>query len=134
MSGNHISRRHLLRNSTAGFAGLALSALAQEESGPLVPKQPHFKPRAKSVIYLSMNGGPSQVDTFDYKPELQKNDGKSADLVGGGTTSRLARKGKLWGSPWEFSQHGESGLHISELLPNIARHADDLVVRSHRRQ
>ena len=130
-SRDQFSRRRFIRNSTTSFAGLALSALAHEmaaaeEQGPLDPKQPHFKARAKSVIYLSMNGGPSQVDTFDYKPELQKNDGKSANAVGGGTASRLARKGKLWGSPWQFSQHGESGLHISELFPNVAKHADDL--------
>ena len=128
---DQFSRRCFIRNSTTSFAGLALSALAHElaaaeERGPLDPKQPHFKARAKSVIYLSMNGGPSQVDTFDYKPELQKNDGKSANAVGGGTASRLARKGKLWGSPWQFSQHGKSGLHISELFPNVAKHADDL--------
>ena len=134
-SANHddcLSRRRLIH---ASFAGLALNALAQEfspaaesKTGPLDPKKPHHKPRAKSVIYLSMNGGPSQVDTFDYKPDLQKNDGKTSEAVGGGTGSRIARKGNLWGSPWEFSQHGESGLHISELLPNIARHADDLCV------
>ena len=75
-----------------------------------------------------MSGGPSQVDTFDYKPVLQKNDGKSAENIGGGTPSREVRKGALWASPWEFSQHGQSGLPISELFPHLARHADDLCI------
>lgn len=144
MSGNHsenifgeVTRRQLIRTSTAGIAGLALSVLAHEDLAVAdenitadQPKSgmPHFRPRAKSVIYLSMNGGPSQVDTFDYKPVLQKSDGKSAEVVNGGTASRLARKGKLWASPWKFSQHGQSGLHLSELFPHIAKHVDDLCI------
>ena len=130
-----LSRRQLIRQSTAGIAGLALGVLAHEntvaaseQAATSTGKQPHFQQRAKAVIYLSMSGGPSQVDTFDYKPVLQKSDSKSADAVGGGTGSRLARKGKLWASPWKFSQHGESGQYISELLPNIAGHADELCI------
>ncbi|MEK6235297.1 MAG: DUF1501 domain-containing protein [Planctomycetales bacterium] len=129
-----LSRRQLMRASSAGLAGLALNVLAREnsvtaedhDSSPQPrPGKPHIQPRAKAVIYLSMSGGPSQVDTFDYKPVLQKNDGKAAEEVGGGTASRLARKGKLWASPWKCSRHGESGLHISELFPRVAGHADD---------
>ncbi len=138
MSGKHsqhafceFSRRQLLRASSAGIAGLALNVLAHENHATAddhITGEAHHRPRAKSVIYLSMSGGPSQVDTFDYKPVLQKSDGKSADMVNGGTASRLARKGKLWASPWKFSQHGESGLHVSELLPHTAKHVDDLCV------
>lgn len=93
---SELTRRELIRQSTAGVAGLALGVLAHENTvlaskndSASTKKQPHFRPRAKSVIYRSMSGGPSQVDTFDYKPALQKSDGKSADAVGGGTPSRL---------------------------------------------
>jgi len=101
------------------FAGLAASA-AQAGGSPLMPKPPHFPARAKRVIFLCMSGGPSHVDTFDYKPKLAADSGKSAASAG-----RLAR-GTLLGSPWNFSQHGQSGLWISELFPEVARHADDL--------
>ena len=120
-----LTRRHLLKSASSGVGYLAFAALAHEQAlgetkataGPLSPKQPHFKPRAKRVIFLSMRGAPSHVDTFDYKPQLAKDDGKPG---------RFGRGGKLLGSPWEFNQHGKSGLWISELLPEIATHADEL--------
>jgi hypothetical protein len=126
------SRRDALKTLWAGFgytafAGLAARAAAKEaaKAGPLAPKPPHFAPRAKHVIFLCMNGGPSHVDTFDYKPELQANNGKSVTNRGRGVPA------KLLASPWKFSQHGKSGLWISELFPEIAKHADDLcLVRS----
>jgi hypothetical protein len=112
----------------AAFAGLAARAASPEapaKGDPLAPKQPHFGARAKHVIFLCMNGGPSHVDTFDYKPELQKNDGKSVSVRDRG------RDAKLLASPWKFSQHGKGGLWISELFPGVAKHADDLcLVRS----
>ena len=122
-----LSRRDTLKSISSGFGYLAFSALAhqqaQAESGgridPLAPKNSHFPARAKRVIFLSMRGAPSHVDTFDYKPFLQKDDGKS------GRSGRLSNR-KLMGSPWSFSQHGKSGLWMSELLPGLARHADDL--------
>lgn len=123
-----LSRRQALKSISSGFGYLAFAALAHEralaESGgtgrnPLAPKAPHFPARAKRVIFLSMRGAPSHVDTFDYKPQLQKDSGKT------GPQGRF-RNSKLMGSPWEFSQHGQSGLWISELMPEVARHADDL--------
>ena len=81
------SRRQMLRNASAGFGALALHGLLGLESrgaihsqGPLSPKQPHFKPKAKRVIFLFMHGGPSHVDTFDYKPLLTRDDGKPPRL------------------------------------------------------
>jgi len=122
------SRRNALRTLSSGFGYLAFATLAHEqalaESGyagrnPLAPKPPHLIPRAKRVIFLSMRGGPSHVDTFDYKPELNASTGKA------GRYGRL-RGSTLLGSPWAFSQHGESGLWISELFPQLAAHADEL--------
>ena len=118
------TRRDLLKSTSSGVGYLAFAALAHEQAlaeskavGPLAPKKPHFPSRAKRVIFLSMRGAPSHVDTFDYKPKLGKDNGKAG---------RFGRGRKLLGSPWEFSQHGKSGLWISELLPEIARHADEL--------
>ncbi len=85
-------------------------------SNPLAEKQPHFPARAKRVIFMFMQGGPSHLDTFDYKPALQKADGRGEG------------KGKLLASPFEFAQHGHSGLHISSLYPRLAEHADDLCI------
>ena len=123
------SRRHFLQSTSSGFGYLAFSALstwAAEQSStalvsPLAPKQPHFAPRAKRVIFLCMKGAPSHVDTFDYKPQLIKDNGKDSGRGRGGPATLLA-------SPWKFSQHGRSGLYISELFPEVAKHADDLCV------
>jgi hypothetical protein len=115
------SRRHFLQTTSSGFGYLAFSALstwaAQSSSSPLAPKPAHFIQRAKRVIFLFMPGAPSHVDTFDYKPKLTADTGKVADYGRGAT---------LLGSPWEFKQHGRSGLHISSLFPNVAQHADKL--------
>src|SRR5690606_27458303 len=86
----------------------------------LAERAPHFPARAKRVIFLCMNGGPSHVDTFDYKPELNKRSGGSGGGKLGGAN--------LLGSPFQFAQHGESGLWISEVFPHLARHADELCV------
>lgn len=113
------SRRLALQTMSTGFGYLAFRAMstmaAAEERNPLSPKAPHFTPRAKRVIFFCMGGGPSHVDTFDYKPKLSSDTGKDAKGYA-----------KLLGSPWEFSQHGESGLPISSLFPEVAKHADDL--------
>jgi len=124
---SHVSRRLMLKSVSAGFgymafAGLATEAAAAEYKSPLAPKSPHHEPRAKRVIFLSMRGGPSHVDTFDYKPELAKFDGKTS-------TAKYNGKGggrKLMKSPWKFNKCGESGLPISELFPHLSKHADDL--------
>ncbi|NNE90712.1 MAG: DUF1501 domain-containing protein, partial [Verrucomicrobiales bacterium] len=117
-----LSRRQALQTTASGFGYLAFSALgtmaARAAENPLMAKAPHFSPKAKRVIFLCMRGGPSHVDTFDYKPQLQKDDGKT------GTGGRGFAK--LLASPWEFKQHGQSGLPISGLFPEVAKHADDL--------
>ena len=125
------SRRDALKAFSAGFgytafAGLAARAAEKEapKAGPLTPKTPPLAARAKHVIFLCMSGGPSHVDTFDYKPKLNTDNGKSMNNGRGGS-------GKLLGSPWKFAQHGKSGLWISELFPEVAKHADDLcLIRS----
>ena len=123
-----VSRRQLLKQSACGFGYLALAGLAAEQAkaatsaGPLAPKTPHFAPKAKRVIFMFHQGGPSHVDTFDYKPALAVDDGKSPSTTGfykGGNR-------KLMQSPFKFSQHGESGLPISELFSNVAKHADKI--------
>jgi len=128
------SRREMLHRCGFGMGALALSNLmAQEpESGlsPLAPRKPQFPGKAKRVIHLFMNGGPSQIDTFDPKPALQRHVGKRiTDGPGNGANRRTA--GVALPSPFEFKRHGQSGLEISELFPNVAKHADDLcVIRS----
>ena len=121
------SRRSILRTTACGFGYLALADLltkshaaevaAEHYESPLAPKQPHFAPKAKRVIFLYMQGAPSHVDTFDYKPALYKADGKS---MGGGRS--------LLAPQWKFNKQGKSGLPISELFPNVARFADDLCI------
>jgi hypothetical protein len=126
------TRRDFLKHTSNGFGYLALAALAQQDAlravgtagvGPLSPKNPHFAAKAKRVIFLCMQGGPSHVDTFDYKPKLQKDAGKGAPSAAG-------RYGKadLLASQWEFKKHGRSGLYVSSLFPNVAKHADELCV------
>ena len=122
------SRRQLLQGAACGFGSLAFSAI----NGMADDLNSHHAPRAKRVIFLFMHGGPSQVDTFDYKPELSARNGQVLPFDPAKNLDPTAtRQAKLLGSPWKFSQHGQSGLHVSELFPNVARHADDLcVVRS----
>ncbi|MCY2981055.1 MAG: DUF1501 domain-containing protein [Planctomycetota bacterium] len=105
------------------------SVLATEDANRLAPMLPHFRPKAKRVIFLFMWGGPSHVDLFDPKPQLIKEDGKALSPQSVG--SNKSELGNLLASPFQFSQHGESGVWISELLPNLARHADKIcVIRS----
>jgi hypothetical protein len=118
-----MTRRDLLKTVSAGFgwlafSGLAAEAAAAESRSVLAPKAPHFPARAKRVIFLCMQGGPAHMDTFDYKPKLSADSGKPGVSKGGGA--------KLLGSPFQFSQRGQSGLWISELFPNVAKHADEL--------
>ena len=130
------SRREFLARSAVGFGGLALAGLLSEASAatgshanPLAPRPGHLPARAKRIIFLFMKGGPSQLDTFDYKPLLQRDHGKPLPIEGPRLIKRAT--GQLLGSPWKFQQHGDSGITISELFPHIATCADDLcVVRS----
>ena len=111
-----------------GFFGSA--ARADEPGSPLKEREPHFPAKAKHVVFLFMNGAPSQVDTFDPKPALTKYHGMpySGELTVGSNNRPI---GNLMQSPFEFKKHGRSGLEISSIFPNIAHHADDLcVIRS----
>ena len=123
------TRRDFLRASACGFGHLALSAMAASGSQGSGPPGPHFAPRAKRVIFLFMWGGPSHVDLFDPKPRLTQDSGETLHGVDVGSEKETV--GQMLGSPFQFKQHGASGQWISELFPNLARHADELcVVRS----
>jgi len=140
------SRRDFLFRAGAGFGGIALAGLMAEAARadgakarpiidptrPLAARPPHFAPKAKRVIFLFMYGSPSQVDTFDYKPDLLRLDGKPvpdsfkrADKVGGVFN---ACKDELMAGPWKWKRHGEGGLWVSDLLPETAKVADHLCV------
>ncbi len=131
-----INRRDLLKQSAAGFGMLALADLlsgsgktahgANRAQNPLSPQEPHFPARAKRVIFLFMHGGPSQVDTFDYKPKLDEDDNKPLPFDKPRVFS--SQTGTLLKSPWKFSQHGESGAWVSSLFPHVAKHVDDLCI------
>src|ERR1051325_6671634 len=116
------SRREWLARSGAAFGLLALADLLSAQSALATQlnavRPPHFVPRAKRVIFLYMPGGPSQLDLFDPKPRLAKDNGKPLPFE----KPKLERTktGNLLASPWTFSKHGESGIEVSELLPNIA--------------
>jgi hypothetical protein len=123
-----LSRRQVLKSAGTGFGYLALAGLMGQQSskvqaasdpvskpGLLAPRPPHFPAKAKRIIFLFMNGAISQMDTFDYKAQLQKDDGKVGP--GGGT---------LVASKFKFAQHGQTGTWISELYPHVAKHVDDL--------
>lgn len=137
-SSENLSRRELLSRSGMGFGAIALQHLLGESAcgdaasasgvNPLLPKLPHFAAKAKRVIHIFANGGPSHVDTFDPKPSILKYAGQPLP----GETPRTERKtGALYPSPFKFKKYGECGLEVSELFENVARHADDLcVVRS----
>ncbi len=122
------SRRDLLKASSAAFGHLALLGLlgeqARADGSPLAIKQPHFEPKAKRVIFLFMHGGPSQVDTFDYKPLLARDHGKPLPFARPKVVS--SETFNLLKSPWEFKQYGESGMWVSDLFPEVARKVDDI--------
>ncbi len=135
------TRREFLWEAGAGFTGLALTYLLDRDgffgkmawaggrspdlADPRAPRPPHFPARAKSVIFLFMYGGPSQVDTFDFKPELQKRDGEKVKIE---IRRHQFVEGSLLASKRSFARHGRSGIWISDLFPHLARCADDLAV------
>src|SRR6476661_7007993 len=130
-----LNRRDWLRQSAAGFGSLALAGLLNAEAGPargaeagtgnpLAPRASHFAPRARRVIFLFMHGGPSQVDTFDYKPLLERDHGKPLPFAKPRVVS--SQTGNLLRSPFKFDRHGGSGAWVSELFPHVARCVDDL--------
>jgi hypothetical protein len=133
---SRLPRRDALVRLGGGFGGLALAALlgnadraataaAPADGFNLLSKSPHHAPKARAVIQLFMHGGPSHVDLLDPKPELSRLDGKPPP---GEVADDENRTSYLMGSPFKFSRHGESGLEFSEVLPGIARHADDIAV------
>ncbi|MCX7664501.1 MAG: DUF1501 domain-containing protein [Gemmataceae bacterium] len=133
-----LNRREMLIRSGLGIGNLGLLSLLAHETAratdtqvglnPLAPKQPHFKAKAKRVIHIFANGGPSHVDTFDPKPSLQKYAGKALPVPNKPTERKT---GAALPSPFKFQKYGKSGLEISELFANTARHADDIcVIRS----
>jgi hypothetical protein len=122
----------MLLRCANGFGSVALAALLAEdgrtaETGPAL-KNLHHRARARNVIFLYMDGGPSQVDTFDYKPLLEKYDGKDPHSVFKVEPTQFNNVGKVMASPWKFRQYGASGLRVSDLLPHTATCADDLCV------
>ena len=124
-----LSRRELLRTTGTGLGLLALPSLLEGSGGPLTPKSAGFGPRAKHIIHVYLNGGPSQVDTWDPKPELTRWGGRKLP-IGNLTTER--ETGVALASPFTFRQYGESGLWCSEVFHRTASfHADRLcVIRS----
>lgn len=128
------TRRKFLERAGLGCGSLALTNLLLQEgivsgqaseSNPLAERRAHYTPRAKAVIWLFQTGSPSQVDTFDYKPELQKRDGQ--DLAGADPkTGFFTTSGKCLKSPFQWSQQGQSGAWVSEIFPQMSKHVDDM--------
>ena len=140
-----VTRRELFGRAGSGIGAIALASLLKEDlfsieppsalplrqtQGPLAPKQPHFVPKARNIIFLHMVGAPSQLDLLEYKPELQKYDGKPCpeQLLDGQRFAFLRGELKLMGARFKFAKHGQSGMEISELLPSLAEVADQIAV------
>jgi hypothetical protein len=133
-----LSRRDMLRNCANGFGALALAALLGDRAygatpsmamSPLLPRAPHYAPKAKSIIFLYMDGGVSQVDSFDPKPRLRAEHGKPFAMKMEPT--QFDNNGSTFGNPWDFHQYGQSGAWVSDMFPHVAQHVDDLcIVRS----
>jgi hypothetical protein len=128
-----MNRRDMLRRAGGGFASIGLAGVLADQGllaaeSPLVPKPSHTKPKAKRIIHLFMNGGPSQVDTFDPKPALEKYHGQRPP---GAERKTERRTGGLFKSPFKFKQSGQSGIPVSEIFPEVAKCIDDIcVIRS----
>jgi hypothetical protein len=135
-----LSRRELLKRAGNGIGLLALATLLKDQGllstlhgsvelpslNPLAPRAPHFPGKAKAVIWLFMNGGPSHVDTWQYKPELEKRDGQDLKGFDKNTGFFTDNVGPIMKSPYKFKQHGQSGAWVSEIFPNMARHVDKM--------
>ncbi|HYZ83886.1 MAG TPA: DUF1501 domain-containing protein [Bryobacteraceae bacterium] len=118
-----LSRREMLCRCANGFGGLALASLLAEAQGAPAP---HFPAKAKSVIFLFMDGGPSQMDTFDPKPRLRADHGKTLPFKPPTTVFNISDK--ILGSPFDFARHGQSGAHVSDLFPHVAKMVDELTI------
>ena len=136
MTSTSLNRRDALRRAACGFGHVALVSLLSSEGhaetdaiNPLAAKQPPFRAKAKRVICLFMHGGVSHVDTFDPKPELAKRNGQPLPIAK--PKFEFAPTGNLLASPWKFAKHGENGVEVSELFPELASRIDDIcVIRS----
>lgn len=127
------NRRAFLRGLGSGFGSMALAAMASEQAvlagtneNPLAPKTPHFPAKAKRVILLWMQGGPSQMDLFDFKPRLKLDAGKPIPFKLNSATERFEKSARLMPSVSEFQQAGQSGMWMSELLPHLRKKVDEL--------
>jgi hypothetical protein len=127
-----ITRRAALQQSACGFGSLALAGLCADSAyagNPLAVKKPHLRPQAKRIIFLFMQGGPSHVDTYDYKPALYKNDGKKMPFDDARTIANTGKRGtseRIMKPMWKYKQYGDSGRQTSELFRETAVHSDDL--------
>ena len=121
------TRRQMLARCANGFGAVAMASLSPTWASGA--KLPHHSPKAKSVIFLYMDGGPSQIDTFDPKPMLNKYHGQDPHkAIGNLQPTQFNQVGKVMKSPWGFQQYGESGIPVSDLFPHVAQHVDDLAV------
>jgi Protein of unknown function (DUF1501) len=129
------SRREMLARCGLGFAGLALHPLLQSDLvandnrlNPMLPKSPHYAPRAKHIIHIFANGGPSHIDTFDPKPAIAKHAGQE---IPGGSPRTERKTGVLMPTSFKFKRYGQSGIEVSELFSRTAEHVDDMcIIRS----
>lgn len=130
-----VTRRHFVRDGSLGLGGVALASLlnadargAPSADEPFAPAASHFSPRVKNAIFLSMSGGPSHLDLFDYKPELVRRDGEDCpkSLTDGKPFAFTSGTPKLLGTPQKFQQHGQCGAWVSAAMPKVAELADDL--------
>src|SRR5256886_12986777 len=135
MFGSPMSRRSFFRTVSGGVHAAALAwllgrDLAAAEAPPtdLKPRAPHFAPKARSVIHLFMNGGPSQMDLFDPKPMLDKHHGEAYFDKIAGEVENPQSAGALMRSPFRFAQHGRCGMWVSDALPHLARRVDDIAL------
>src|SRR5262249_11028420 len=133
------SRREFLKRAGNGAGLLALAGVLADEGllvdrargdepyvNPLAPRKGHFPSQARSVIWLFMNGGPSHVDTWDYKSELEKRDGKELEGFDKNTGFFTEQVGPVMKSPFQFARHGQCGAWVSEIFPEMARHVDKM--------
>jgi hypothetical protein len=131
---NHLTRRGFFQRVSTGLHGAALTWLLSRDlhaaetarTFDLKPRKPHFEARAKAVIHLFMNGGPSQMDLFDPKPMLDKLHGKQHFDQIAGEIENIKDAGALMRCPFKFAQHGQSGMWVSDVMPHLAKRVDDL--------
>jgi hypothetical protein len=125
-----ITRRHFFKQTGFGIGAIALSALLDENLFAAALQGPHFAPKAKNIIYLFMAGAPSQLDLFDHKQKLKQYNGQNIpeEFIKGERFAFIKGTPKLLGSPFSFKRHGQSGAELSDLLPHLAKHADDIAI------